>query len=236
MTDAAAPSRIERRKVYDLVAERLMTRFGADLPVGSPLPSERELSEDFGVGRSSVREALRMLESRGLIESRGNGAFVVASWRNPLNHSLAILLAAEEGTPRELFELRRILECEAAALAAVRRSDEHVALLEASNHEMSQELTSDSRYITADINFHVAIADATGNRMILHLMHAIREQLRTVLGTVFNVPGGPERSVEQHRQIAAAITLQQPDRARDLMNEHITRVERELYEAAGAGD
>src|SRR2546430_4260383 len=82
-------SPIERRKTYELVAERLTEEISSRaLSPGDLLPPERELVASFGVGRSSVREALRMLESRGLIASRGNGAFAVASLRNPLDHSL----------------------------------------------------------------------------------------------------------------------------------------------------
>src|SRR5919199_2980010 len=92
---------IERRKVYELVAERLIARLGDGLAPGAPLPPERELMQQYAVGRSSVREALRMLESRGLIESRGNGAFVVSHLKNSLNKSLGLLLSTDEADMRE---------------------------------------------------------------------------------------------------------------------------------------
>jgi GntR family transcriptional repressor for pyruvate dehydrogenase complex len=226
---------IERRKVYELVAERLRDEIGDGLPVGEPLPPERELAETYGVGRSSVREALRMLESRGLIESRGNGAFVVRAPRSPLHESLGLLLETREGNPHELFEVRRLLECEAAALAAERRTDGQVVQLEAATGEMAAALASNDDYVAADIRFHLLIAEATGNRMIVHLMHAIRDQLRDLLGNVFNVAGSPERSLEQHRKIAAAIRARRPELARQLMHDHISRVERELDESAATG-
>jgi GntR family transcriptional repressor for pyruvate dehydrogenase complex len=226
---------IERRKVYELVAERLAGQIsGGELAAGAPLPSERELAETYVVGRSSVREALRMLESRGLIESSGNGSFVVGRPRSPLEHSLGLLVAAEEGSARELFEVRRLLECEAAALAAVRRTSAQVRRLETATDEMSAAIEDHDSYVAADIRFHLVIAQATGNRVIVHLMHAIRDQLIDLLGTVFHVPGGPQRSIEQHRQITSAISMHQPERARELMHEHINRVERELDESAAA--
>jgi GntR family transcriptional repressor for pyruvate dehydrogenase complex len=171
-----------------------------------------------------------MLESRGVIASKGNGAFVVARPRTPLNHSLGLLIEADDGDARELFEVRRLLECEAAALAAVRRTKTQVAQLEASIDEMADALESHDDYIGADIKFHLTIAEATGNRVIVHLMDAIRDQLLELLGTVYAVPGGPARSIEQHREIASAIGMHQPERARELMHEHISRVERELDE------
>lgn len=224
---------IERRKVYELVAERLLSQIGErQLQPGDTLPPERELTQLYRVGRSSVREALRMLESRGQIESRGNGAFVVAQFRNPLNHSLGLLLAAEEGGLHELFEVRRILEGEAAALAAMRRGDDHLARLRNAIDEMHDGIDSEERYIAADIRFHLTVAEATGNRVILHLMHAIRDQLTEAFGSVYHIPGSPERSLGQHRDIASAVALQRPDEARTLMYEHVGRVEAEITESA----
>src|SRR5204862_6305693 len=118
---------ISHRKTYELVAEHLTARIGERaLTPGTTLPSERELVEAFKVGRSSVREALRMLESRGLIENRGNGTFTVAAFKNPLHQSIGLLLTVDEVDLRELFEVRRILEGETAALAAARREEIHL--------------------------------------------------------------------------------------------------------------
>lgn len=223
---------IERRKVYELVAERLVARIRDDeLRAGDVLPPERELMQQFGVGRSSVREALRMLESRGLIHSRGNGAFVVAPVGNPLNQGLRALMQGNEGDLRQLFEVRRILEGEAAALAAARRTDEHLDRLSAAVDEMAGEVDTEDRFIGADIAFHMTIAEAAGNRLIVHLMHAIRDQMRSAFGTVYHIPGSATRSLVQHREIAAAVALRRPDEARRLMHEHIRRVEDEFIEA-----
>src|SRR3954470_4134116 len=121
---------IERRKVYELVAERLIAQLEDGVP-GAPLPPERQLMQQYAVGRSSVREALRMLESRGLIESRGNGTFVVAEPRNPSADGRGALIAAGQTGLRQLFEVRGVLEGEIAALAAERRSDAQLARLRA---------------------------------------------------------------------------------------------------------
>ena len=232
MSEAKLFAPVERRKVYELVTESLADRIASgELAAGEPLPSERELAEAHAVGRSSVREALRMLESRGLIESRGAGSFVVSRSRGPLNHSLALLVAADHANARELFEVRRVLECEAASLAAVRRTNEQITRLEEATAQMEAALDSHDDYIAADIRYHLVIAEATGNRVIVHLMHAIRDQLLELLGTVFGIPGGPQRSIEQHREITSAISMHQPERARALMHDHISRVERELDEA-----
>jgi GntR family transcriptional repressor for pyruvate dehydrogenase complex len=233
LSDKLTITPIERRKTYELVAEHLTAQIGERaLAPGTPIPSERELVEAFKVGRSSVREALRMLESRGLIENRGNGTFVVSQIRNTLNQSLGLLLSVDEADLRELFEVRRILEGECAALAAARRSDEQLERMEEAIAQMRAGLTSELEYIAADVQFHLTIAEASGNRVAAHLMHAIRDQVQRALGTVFHIPGSPERSIEQHREIVDAIRLRRPDEARERMHEHIGRVEHEIHTMA----
>ena len=226
MTEAFAP--IERRKVYEQVSERLSAQIGTTLQPGDALPSERELAERYGVGRSSVREALRMLESRGLIESRGSGTFVIAQWRNPFQQPLSLVVAGEDVDRTQLFEVRRMLEAEAAALAAKRRSLGDLELMHEATDEMEAAIDSSQAYVAADIRYHLVIAEATGNRLLLHLMQAIRERLTETFGTVFQFPGGPARSVEQHRLITQAIAAEDAEQARRLMTEHILRVEQEL--------
>jgi GntR family transcriptional regulator, transcriptional repressor for pyruvate dehydrogenase complex len=226
VTEAFAP--IERRKVYEQVSERLEAELGTSLKAGDALPPERELAERYGVGRSSVREALRMLESRGLIESRGSGTFVVAAWRNPFQKPLSVVVAGENVDRAQLFEVRRMLEAEAAALAAKRRTIDQMNQLHEATDDMEIELARADRFIAADIRYHLVIADAAGNRLLLRLMEAIRDGLTETFGTVFEFPGGPERSIAQHRLINEAIEAEDPERARQLMTEHILRVEQEL--------
>jgi GntR family transcriptional regulator, transcriptional repressor for pyruvate dehydrogenase complex len=225
---------IERRNTYELVAESLLALISErHLKPGDTLPTERELMQHYGVGRSSVREALRMLESRGLISAGGSGAFAVADFRNPLNDSLSLLLAVEEGSLRELFEVRRIVEGEAVALATERGEEVHLDRMRAATELMREGLANRDEYIEADVAFHLTIAEATQNRMILHLMHAIRDQLERALGSIYKIPGSPERSIEDHGLIIEAMEAGKPDEARERMREHLGRVE-EAVEAATA--
>jgi GntR family transcriptional repressor for pyruvate dehydrogenase complex len=172
-----------------------------------------------------------MLESRGVIEPIGNGSFVVSELRSPLNRSLALLLSLEEANLRELYELRRMLEGEAAALAAERRSDADLATMATAIEEMAEGLGERETYAFADVRFHVAVAAATGNRVALHAMGAIRDLLERALEQVYGIPGSAARSLEQHRQILAAIEARQAEDARRLMRTHLTRVEREIHDA-----
>jgi GntR family transcriptional regulator, transcriptional repressor for pyruvate dehydrogenase complex len=229
---------IERQKVYELIAGQLLRRIGErHLQPGDPLPTERELTQAFGAGRSSVREALRMLESKGVIEDVGNGSFVVSGYANPMNASLQLLLELDQATMRDVYELRLILECEAAALAAERHGDVHLAVMDEAIEEMRLALAGGDdgdRYIDADLRFHLAIADATRNGVILHSMGALREVIRRALISIFRIPGSPERSLDQHSAIRAAIAARDATRAREEMRAHLLRVESDVNNALGA--
>jgi GntR family transcriptional repressor for pyruvate dehydrogenase complex len=120
--------------------------------------------------------------------------------------------------------VRRLLEGEIAGLAAERRTDEQLARLHASIDAMEGGLDREETYIAADIDFHLILAEATGNRFVVQLMHAIRDQLRAAFGTIFQVPGSPAASVAEHREIAAAVESGAGDVARALMTRHIDRV------------
>lgn len=230
MNASNAPSGpIERRKVYELVANRLVDDIAARrLKPGDPIPAERHLAQTLGVGRSSIREALRMVESRGLIASAGNGTFVVSDYGNPLKASLALLMELGDGDLHQLFEVRKVIEVEMAGLAAERRSAEDIERMREAISAMDEGLASAGRYIAGDLEFHQAIVAATGNRIARSVMLAIRDVMQRALFSIYQVPGSPERSMEQHRHILAAIVAGRPDDAKARMREHLLRVEGEI--------
>jgi GntR family transcriptional repressor for pyruvate dehydrogenase complex len=230
---------VERRKVYEQIAEQLLGQISRQrLRPGDVLPPERELTESFGVGRSSIREALRMLESQGVIIAANGGSFVVAEAANPLNSSLRLLFTLDGETGlHDLFELRRILDTEAAALAAERHSAEHLAEMDQAIAEMDASLreSGGEHFIDADLRFHLAVAEATGNRLVLHSMHAVRDVVRRALLTVFVIPQSPERAVVEHRAIRDAIASGDPARARQEMRDHLVRVESDVEKGVSNG-
>ena len=229
LSDKALFEPIARQKTYEIVAERLLGLISSrQLGPGDAIPSERELVELYRVGRSSIREALRMLESKGVIRSGGNGSFAVAPFANTLNNSLDFLLSVDEADYGELFEVRRILEGEAAALASSRRDDQDVARMEVEIQSMEEGLGSEEGFITADLGFHLTVAQASGNRLIAHLMGAIRNLLQRSLSSAYHIPGSPEGAVVMHRLILEAIVARHPEEARQRMQEHVSRVERDI--------
>jgi GntR family transcriptional regulator, transcriptional repressor for pyruvate dehydrogenase complex len=231
---------LERRNVYAQIADQLLWQIGSGrLRPGASLPPERELTQSFAVGRSSIREALRMLESQGVITALSGGSFVVADAANPLNASLRLLFKLDERAGmRDLFELRRILDCEAAALAAERRTDDHLAEMAAAIGGMKAALADDGdpeRFIDADVRFHLAVAEASGNRLLVHSVDAVRGVVRRALMTVFLLPQSPEHAVVEHHRIRAAIETGDRDRARREMQSHLDRVETDVEKAVANG-
>jgi GntR family transcriptional repressor for pyruvate dehydrogenase complex len=230
---------VARRKVYEQVAEQLLGQIVARrLKPGDVLPPERELTESFGVGRSSIREALRMLESQGVISAVNGGSFVVADAAGPLNSSLRLMFTLDDRTGiHDLFELRRILEVEAAALAAERHGARHLDEMAAAIDEMAASLGDNGgdRFIDADLRFHLAVAEATGNRLVLHSMQAVRDVVRRALMTVFVIPQSPESAVVEHRGIRAAIASGDPAKARQEMANHLIRVEADVEKGVSNG-
>jgi GntR family transcriptional repressor for pyruvate dehydrogenase complex len=221
---------IARQKTYELVEERLLALIsGGRLQPGDAMPAERELSQLYSVGRSSIREALRMLESKGVIRSSGGGAFTVAEFGNTLDHSLGFLVSVDQADVGELFEIRRTIEGEAAALAAVRHVEADVGRMADEIAAMEAARMSVQAFITADVRFHIALAQASRNRLLVHLTQAIRAQLQDALITCFHVDGLPEHAVATHRLILDAVTRREPEDARRRMHEHVTRSQ----EAAG---
>lgn len=161
---------------------------------------------------------------------------VRADARSAVERSLGLLLSIDATDLDAIFEVRRVIEGECAALAASRRHELDLAALRGAVEEMESALDSQERYVAADLRFHLVIADATGNRLVAQLLHTIRDQVERGLGIVYRVPDSARRSLEQHRQIAEAIRLRRPDEARLRMREHIARVQQELRSGSAGRD
>jgi DNA-binding FadR family transcriptional regulator len=177
-----------------------------ELAAGDRLPGHRDLARQFSVSMSSVREAISMLVSAGLVETRaGRGTFVAAEPQ--LDHRVGPPLTRAE--VEELVEARVLIEVRLAELAAERASDEQIdTLLEAVVHMDAASTSSDS-YPDADVEFHLALAAAANNRYLLQAMNDLRAYLRDdmVLGADAAIRrfGDLRPSVESHRSLALAI-------------------------------
>jgi|SRR5579884_413965 len=225
LTDQRDRDLIGSVKRTPLVAE-VMTRIGdlihaGTYAPGAKLPSERELREELEVGRSTVREALRGLEVLGLIELRhGRGAFVRAA--RPQPWSAPIMAGADGWQLERVTEARLALETAAATLAAVRRSDEQLALIAAQLTAFEQAILSDdlSALVLADVTFHEQIADAA-NPVLAAMLKSV-----VVLGIQARRKSLSKRErrpsvLDRHRRIFSAIADRDPQTAKVQMEEHL---------------
>jgi GntR family transcriptional repressor for pyruvate dehydrogenase complex len=157
------------RQVKQLIAE-------GRLKSGDRLPPERELAEKFVVSRTSVREALRALESLGLIEIRaGEGTFVRQVSLDALVGPLALMMTSQREAIGELFEARRVLEPAIAALAASRATPEEVQEMERILESQAREVAAGRTGLAEDAAFHTAVGAAAHNHAITRIVHAIMD-------------------------------------------------------------
>ncbi|HVW18456.1 MAG TPA: FCD domain-containing protein [Solirubrobacteraceae bacterium] len=227
--------RILRQKNYELLAETLQERIiDGDLRPGDELPPERVLMEDYGVGRSSVREALRILESRGLITQPGNG-FTVRELANALGGPMQLVASVNRLSTPQLFEVRETMEIAIAGAAAERRDDADLDALLAAHVAMLEAPDERSR-IEADVRFHVLVARASRNPLYEHVMVGVRDVLRRALERIRPLTPVAERVAEQHRAILDAIEDGDPDAARAAMAHHLAEVRREMDETGAISE
>ena len=149
-----------------------------NLKPGDKLPTEFELAESLGVGRNSVREAIKMLYSLGVVEVKmGAGTFIAESMNGSILEPLILSLAFEQGTSNELVDLRLMIEIGAAKLAIQAASDEEIERLEAANEklkEAAEKKNTDSNYLReVDLNIHYILFEITKNRFVAKIGKAI---------------------------------------------------------------
>ena len=196
------------------------------LQPGDQLPAERDLAQRFGVSRTAVREAVKTLREKGLVEAySGRGTFVTNGTGQGMRQSLdwMVRINQQEGS-LHLAELRQVLEPEIAARAATRIDEPLLATMREAVAIMDRSLDDPEAYVEADLDFHLALAEAMGNPLILSLLDSIVAVLREQRSRIFNVEGGPARGQFHHKRILAAIEKRDPDKAREAMRAHLKQV------------
>lgn len=234
---------IRTTNVPDAVAEALREQIlsGAHAP-GDRLPGNRDLALTFGVSMGSVREAISMLSTEGLIETRaGRGTYVARGVNAPPSPSVPDVVLKRKSV-EDLIEAREILELQLVALAAQRASDAQVEHLARLVDDMEAAVHNPARYSTADVAFHLALAEAAGNMVLSEAMANIRASLKREMELSAEVGarryGDLQFSADSHRRVLVAIASGDSDAARaemfDIMSRHHEFV-MGLYEApAGA--
>src|SRR5947207_1008592 len=220
---------IQPAKVFEQIAEQIEKRIlDGELKSGDRLPTERDLAEQFHASRTAVREAMKILAQKGLIEMRpGRGTIVIDSDNEAMQNSIDLVMKlklGEVGGSDNLVEVREILETEIAALAAARASEKEIAAMREAIMVMDASLSDADNYIAADNRFHEALAQATQNTLILILVNSIVNLLSEQRKQIFAVEGGPQRGQIHHKRILESITRRDPEAARATMRAHLRQV------------
>lgn len=216
---------VQRTRLYEEVVAQLaeLIRQG-ELRPADRLPPERELAEQLRVSRAVVREALRVMEQRGLVVSRpGTGTFIAGGSAERLAQALTHLAL------EDVFELRMLLEPSIAALAAERATAEDIVRLEAALDDQERLVHLEQSAAGADAAFHAGLAEATHNRALLRLGAVLVEELAASRDESLQPPQRARLSLLSHRRVLAAVKAGAPAEARRAMEEHIRGVDLALF-------
>jgi GntR family transcriptional repressor for pyruvate dehydrogenase complex len=218
---------VRRTRVYEAVVAQIQ-RLIADgrLQVGDRLPPERELAERFGVSRTSVRDAIRVLELVGLVEPRqGEGTVVRDLSPDSLVTPVVSLLARSRTLLADLLDVRKMIEPGLAARAAIHASAQDLQTLDQIFARQRDRGSQGQRAIEADSEFHATIATAANNRVILRILDVLMDLLRESRERSLQVAGRRQRSLAGHRRILAALHRRDPKAAEAAMRQHLEEIE-----------
>lgn len=217
---------IRKTRAYEEIVRQIQALVQqGQLKPGDRLMTERQLAEQFGVSRVTVRQAMSVLQAMGLIESKvGNGTFARGS-QVPTVTVLASMLNPPRSLLLEQLELRRLIEPEVARLAASRATPAHVRDMARYLEAQERMLKLGKPFVEEDSAFHMAIARSAGNDLLVRMMDSIHELLRESREHSLGAPGGMARSLEGHRRVIEAIRRGDPRAAHRAMLRHVLEVE-----------
>ena len=218
---------VRKGRRYEQVAEQIQQLIASGaLSPGDRLPPERELAAKFGVGRSSLRDAIRTLEVMGIVESRhGSGTVVRDLSTDALVVPLASVLAHKRELVAELLDVRRMIEPALAARAAANATEEELCRLEDILQRQAEKVRRGERSIEEDSEFHYAIALAARNSVVLRVLDVLMDLLRESRARSLQVPGRPERSCAGHQRILRAIKRRDGPAAEAAVRKHLKEIE-----------
>jgi GntR family transcriptional repressor for pyruvate dehydrogenase complex len=213
--------------LYEQIVQQIEDSvLNGSLKPGDQLPAERDLAQRLGVSRTAVREAVKALREKGLVEAySGRGTFITDGTSQAARQSfdLMVKIGQQDGSTH-LAELRLILEPGIAALAAARVQEPELVTMREAVATMDRSQRDPAAYIEADLDFHLALAEAAANPLILSLIDSIVGLLREQRIKIFNIEGGPQRGQVHHKRILEAVERRDPEMARGAMRAHLEQV------------
>ncbi|MGB6027496.1 MAG: FadR/GntR family transcriptional regulator [Candidatus Sulfotelmatobacter sp.] len=221
---------VRTSRLYEQIVKHIAESvLNGTLKTGDQRPAERDLAQRLGVSRTAVREAVKTLREKGLVEAySGRGTFITNGTSQAARQSFDLMVkigqqGQQEGLPH-LVELRLALEPGIAAMAAERVTDEDLTAMREAVAVMDRSQENAEAYIEADLDFHLALAEAAANPLILSLIDSIVGLLREQRIRIFNVEGGPQRGQFHHKRILEAMERRDPEMARGAMRAHLEQV------------
>lgn len=198
---------------------------------GELLPPRKELAEQFGVGISTVHEAIQSLSTVGLVESRpGKGTWVREDALESIIHPSIITNRFGEIDAETIYETRTFLEAALAELAAQKASPEDVERIWSALRQAHEVIADDQDFVSADWDFHLAIAEAAHNDLLQAFYHLARELLLDFIEDAISLPNVKEEATEYHIAQARAIEQHDAEKARQAALDHMLYVEERLLQ------
>lgn len=226
--------RIQRKSLSDQIIDSLITMIAkGELKPGDKLPSEPQLMEQFGVGRSSVREAIGALELIGLIMVRpGHGTHIVDAPDKVQSKSIGLsLLAIGQDKIRELVEARIELEQVIVRLAAERATEEDITEIRVMQKKLTVAGKSGRNIVDTDLGFHTALAKASHNSVLIRFLNELREPIRHWMEPNDKYDWQYDRVIGQHETIINAIEARDSETAQSAIRMHLEMGGEKLIEA-----
>jgi GntR family transcriptional regulator, transcriptional repressor for pyruvate dehydrogenase complex len=220
-----AEGRVPATKASNVLAGTLRERIlQGEFPVGRPLPPERELTVQTNMSRTTVREALRILEVQGLVSiktGRNGGAYVEQPGEESVASSVNLVIRGQQIRISALLETREAMEPQCARLAAKYRTDDDLAVLEAANEEIAKQGRL-AKFLQANVDWHVAVAQATHNELLSGFMVALSRAIYAATDNKGFVDSDVRAStLKAHQTITRAIRDQDPEAAVRRMQRHV---------------
>lgn len=221
--------KIVRNTVTDQVIVQIKELLAnGSLQPGDKLPSERQMADQMGVSRPSLREALRALEYAGVLKSQPNGGVYVSDGTSALENNLQVAHLLKQFALEEMIEVRRIIEA-ASVRFAVERGNKEALLAIRREHEASRRLIGDkAAFALSDFEFHRAIAEAAGNDILVTMLQTMRQMMRDFNIQLLSTTEGREEVFAHHQAILDAIENHDADAAVDALINHLDNVVRTM--------
>jgi GntR family transcriptional regulator, transcriptional repressor for pyruvate dehydrogenase complex len=220
---------LQSARLYEQIVAQIEKQIlGGKLHAGDRLPTERELASQFRVSRTVVREAVKALREKGLVQGYpGRGTFITDGTARAARHSFGLMIRiGATNSAANLAEARGILEPEIAALAAVRATPEQIVELRQTLATMDEAMRDADAFVEADLRFHLALARATQNAIISPLLDPLVDLLREQRKSTFK-HGGAKHGQMYHRRILDAIVRRDASAARAAMRAHLNQVQKD---------